>query len=282
MQKIVSYFFSDYNLKPQVLWFKRLLYCYLIIESSYFLFYFDLFFGENSIVMVTPKSIGCFKTLPFFLYNSLSVNLSLVFLLATIVLSVLSLFNLRINFFLNATLWLLVINLHSRIYPTLTGGDNLLGQLLLFNCFLSTSFKNDFAWKDLLKICLHNFALLAIIIQISLLYFLSALAKLNDPQWISGTAIKAVSQIQYFSLFSFFTYSKFLEPLFVILNFGVLVYQLFFPILIWIKKIKKPFLLFGILMHVYIALVMGLVGFGFIMILAYTFFWPEKETVKTL
>lgn len=230
--------------------------------------------------MVTPKSIGFFKTLPFFLYNSLSVNFSLVFLLGIILLSILSLLNLRLIFFLNIMLWFLVSNIHNRIYPTLTGGDNLLSQLLLFNCFLSNSFKNKFLWQDQIKICLHNFSLVALTIQISLLYFLSALAKLNDPQWLSGTAISAVSQIQYFWMFRFFTHSKSLEPLFVILNYGVLFYQLFFPVLIWVKKVKKPFLVFGILMHLYIAFVMGLVGFGFIMILAYTFFWPKKETVK--
>jgi hypothetical protein len=167
-------------------------------------------------------------------------------LLAALGISILSLIGLRIKFVSDAILWFLVINLNNRVYPTLTGGDSLLSQFLIFNCFLSSSFKNNFLWKDQIKICLHNFSLVALTIQISLLYFLSALAKLNDPEWFSGTAISAVSQIHYFSMFWFFTHSKSLEPLFVILNYGVLFYQLFFPILIWVKKVKKPFLLFGI------------------------------------
>ncbi|WP_317899522.1 hypothetical protein [Aurantibacillus circumpalustris] len=281
LQKLIAYFFSDYHLKPQIVWFKKLLYCYLIIECAYFLLYYDLLLGENSIVMVSPKSIGLFKTIPFILYNSLSPNLSLTFVMLTLGISLFGLFNLRFYFILDFLLYFLVINIHNRVYPTLTGGDNLLSQLLIFNCFLVTNFTNNLLWKDQLKICFHNFSLLAIVIQVSLLYFLSALAKLNDPAWFAGTAISGVAQIQYFSMYSFFTYSENLRPVFFVLNYVVLFYQLFFPILIWIKKVKKPFLIFGVLMHLYIAFVMGLVGFGFIMILAYVFFWPMKEPLKS-
>jgi hypothetical protein len=57
----------------------------------------------------------------------------------------------------------------------------------------------------------------------------------------------------------------------------VLGYQLLFPVLVWIKKIKKMFLLLGILMHLYIAFVMGLVEFGSVMIISYIIFWPIKK-----
>lgn len=278
MQKITAYFFTDFNLKTQTTWFKRLLYSYLIIESSYYLCYFDLLFGENSIVVVTPKDIGFFKSLAFLLYNSQSTSLSVFFISAVFSLALLNFFKHRFAFVSNFLLWFLVLNLNNRVYPTLTGGDNLITQLLFFNCFLAYSFKNDTAWSTQLKICFHNVALLAIMIQVCLLYFVSSVAKLNDPQWISGTAIAAVSQIRYFSMFSLFTYSKSLEPVFIFLNYLVLIYQLLFSVLVWIKKFKKPLLLIGILMHVYIAFVMGLLGFGVIMILVYALFWPDKRT----
>jgi hypothetical protein len=60
----------------------------------------------------------------------------------------------------------------------------------------------------------------------------------------------------------------------------VLAYQILFPAVVWFKKIKKPFLILGILMHVYISLVMGLVLFGLIMIICYAIFWEKGATEK--
>jgi len=253
-----------------------LLYIFLIFESIYQLCYYDLFFGANSIVFVEPNSIGFFKDFAFLLYNSESVSLSTYFICATLILSLLNLFTTRFHFITDFLLWFLVINLHHRIYPALTGGDNLVNQFLFFNCFLSATFLIQTSWKSELKICFHNIALVAIIIQVCLVYFLSALAKLSDTEWRGGSALIAISQIRHFSLFSSPGSDKTLEPVLIFLNYVVLFYQLLFPVLIWVKRIKKPLLILGILMHVYIAFVMGLVSFGFIMILAYVFFWPDK------
>lgn len=263
----------------QVQWFKRLLYLFLVIKSCYFFCNFDLFFGENSIVFVTPQKIGFFKSFAFLLYNSESIGLSKIFITSVLLLSILNLFIKRFHFIPDLLLWLLVVNLNNRVYPALTGGDNLLNQFLFFNCFLSFSFQSTKTWQGELKVCLHNLAVMAIIIQICILYLLSALAKLNDPGWLSGKAIIAVAQIKHFSLFSFLSYSRSLDPILIFLNYVVLFYQLLFPVLVWIKKVKKPLLIIGILMHLYIAFVMGLVSFGFVMIIGYVFFWPSKQTV---
>jgi len=280
LQKLSVYFFEDYNFKTQVTWFKKLLYVFLVIESSYFLCYFDLFFGENSIVSVSPQKIGFFKNLAFLLYNSESADLSRVCLISLLVLSCFNLFTKRFRFIPDLLLWFIVVNLNNRVYPALTGGDNLLNQFLFFNCFLSVNFQITPNWRGQLKICLHNLAVIAIIVQICLLYLLSALAKLNDQEWLSGKALITVTQIKHFSMFSFHSYNRSLDPLLIFLNYAVLFYQLLFPALIWIRKIKRPLLIFGILMHLYIAFVMGLLGFGFIMILGYVFFWPTKQAVR--
>lgn len=280
MQNLSAYFFSDFRYRQQTLWFKRLLYLFLLCEGIYYLLYYDLFFGNDSIVFVTPKSIGLVKGLAYLLYNSGSVILSRYFILAVLALSLINLFTARLYFIIDFLLWILVINLNNRIYPALTAGDILLNQFLFFNCFLSGAFTLRSSWQNELKIFLHNLSVIAIIVQISLVYLLSALAKSDDEDWLRGTALIAVSQIRHFSLFSFLSYSEKLEPLYIFMNYLVLFYQLFFPVLVWIRKIKKPMLLLGILMHLFIAFVMGLVGFGFIMILAYVFFWPPKQRIS--
>ena len=60
----------------------------------------------------------------------------------------------------------------------------------------------------------------------------------------------------------------------------VMFYQLLFPIVVWIKQIKKIVLFIGIVMHLYIGLVMGLPEFAAIMILSYVFFWPIKTSIS--
>lgn len=280
LHRISTYFFSDYRLHTQSRWFKKLLYLFLLGESFYCLFYFDLLFGKNSIVLVTPKFIGVFKGLAFLLYNTNSETLSLVFILCT---SLLSLFNLYVERFrlpVDILLWFLAFNIHNRIYPMLTGGDNLLHQFLIFNCFLSSTYKKEESWWGRLKQCVHNMSLLALHIQVCLVYVLSALAKLSDPYWLSGEAVLIVSQVKHFALFSFLSGGAAAAFLYMVVNYIVLFYQLLFPLFVWMPVLKKPFLVVGILMHIYIALVMGLVGFGMIMIIAYTLFWPTKPAIK--
>jgi len=113
--------------------------------------------------------------------------------------------------------------------------------------------------------------------QICLVYFFSALAKLHDENWLNGTAVLMTSQVDHFSLPIISNNAARFTFLLVFLNYLVLFYQVLFPIVIWIKKIKKTFIVIGILMHLYIAFVMGLVSFGLIMILPYIYFWPEKK-----
>lgn len=123
----------------------------------------------------------------------------------------------------------------------------------------------------------HNLGVSAIKIQICLVYFISGLAKLLDVDWQSGNAISQIFMVQDFSLpWMYESLYKNTSAL-KLLNYFILGYQLLFPILIWFKKIKKPFLFVGILMHLYIALIMGLPTFGFIMIIAYSIFYFPKR-----
>ena len=290
MQKVITYFFDDYRYKLQSLWFKRLLYIFVIIKCIYWLCYYNLLFGENSIVYTEPRSISFIKDIAFYLYNSTSTNLGYLFLVSAILLSILPIFcrshpewSRRVYFITDFILWLLILNISNKIYPTLTGGDYFLNQLLLFNCFLYCHAEGSRSIlthnkRQSFKIIFHNFASIAIVIQICVVYFLSALAKLNNEEWLNGSAISNTLQVQQYSLEIFSNTKQ--NALSFILNYLVLFYQLFFPLVIWFKKIKKPFLIIGIIMHLFIAFVMGLMSFGFIMILGYVYFYDFKNDLQ--
>jgi hypothetical protein len=231
-------------------------------------------FGENAIALTRPFNNGLFKDLAFFLYAQNSSNAGYFFILPLMALSIAGLFKIRMHILTDFVIWWIVVNIHNKIYPTLTGGEFLLNQLLFFNCFISDKFVSKGNFISQLKICAHNFGVMAVVIQVCLVYFFAALAKLGDESWLSGTAVLKAAQTEQYSLHSIVMSAEKFSWLFILLNYIVFAYQLLFPVLVWIKRIKKPFLVIGILIHLYIAFVIGLVSFGFVMILSYIYFWP--------
>ena len=257
------------------MWFKTFLYVFLVIKSIYWLCYYDVLFGENSIMYSQPRPLGMFKDFAFLLYNSASVNTGYAFIGGVFVLVAFNLFVkkniLFLSNFLDFLIWFLVLNIHNKIYLTLTAGDYLLNQFLFFNFLLTASFRFDIKSSSLL---LHNVGVIGITAQICFAYFMAGLAKIVDPLWMKGEAVASIVQIYHYNVYSVFTYNKKMDLLYLAANYLVIFYQFLFPVFVWFHKIKKPFLILGILMNLYIAFVMGLFSFGVVMILGYTFFWP--------
>ena len=158
----------------------------------------------------------------------------------------------------------------------MTGGDSLLQLLLFFCIFLS----NGEGSKNLpltdLKTAFHNFGIKAIQIQICIVYFLNGLAKLQDADWLGGNAVADSLALEEFSL----PFMYHANPAFCsFLSYSVMIYQLLFPALVWIRKIKKLYLLIGVVQHLFIAFAIGLPSFGLIMIVSYlAFYSPFKKT----
>jgi hypothetical protein len=234
-------------------------------------------FGNNSIIFTKPFNIGFFKGLAFLLYKQSDSNAGFYFIIPLILLCILNLFKLKIYFVSDLAIWFLVININNQIYPTLTGGDYLLNQLLFFSCFINDKYKRP---NNQVKMVVHNLGVLLVMIQICLVYFFAAFAKLTDQSWLSGNAVYFTSQINHYSLPFILNNLSGLGFLFKLLNYLVITYQILFPFVVWIKKIKKPFIVVGIVMHLYIAFVMGLVSFGLIMIIPYIFFWPGNKSTS--
>ncbi len=213
------------------------------------------------------------------LYKQPNHFAGLWFIIPLLCLSILNLINLRIYFLFDLIIWLIIVNINNRIYPTLTGGDYLLSQLLFFNCIISFNYKVTEKRTDQIKMCLHNFAVVSVMIQVCIVYFFAAISKLSNESWLNGSAVSMAAQINHYSLPTISKNTNNFYLLFVIVNYIVLIYQILFPFLIWVKKIKKPFIVVGIVMHLYIAFIMGLVSFGLIMILPYIYFWPRKKQI---
>jgi hypothetical protein len=173
------------------------------------------------------------------------------------------------------------VNLNMKGALMFTGGEVLLNLILFYLIFIQSS-DNSQKWKpgfwihrnekpffSPLQNALNNSFYWIILLQICILYFFSTLYKLLDENWRSGDAIMFISNVSAYSsgaMRAVFSENHFLS---LLAAYAILIYQGFFPLLVWFKKIKIPFLLFGVFFHISIAFGMGIFTFGIVMCLVY-------------
>ena len=266
--KFITTCLFDIKIQPiETKWFKNALSLFLIYKVCVYIYLFPELFSEHRFIYLFNRNVNFLIDSAFFLSNNYSSFLAVFMISLLGLFSVLEIIN-KSNYFIRFFLWVIIINLNNFLYPTLSGGDYLLNQLLLFNIFLTNkSFKSSIINE--LSNLIHNLALIGIKIQICLVYALAAWFKINDVNWLNGSAIYEIFQIPEYSNTLFYSLPKWFCT---ISTYLVLVYQLSFCILVWIKPIKKYILALGILQHLVIAFGMGLFSFGIIMIVCYFLF----------
>jgi hypothetical protein len=264
---------------PNSRWFKNLLYVLLMLKSLMWLYNSSLFFSEPTLSFIQPQFVNTYSYPAFVLF--LSQNHSLLGPLFSVMLLILSLFQLlkpRTYLLFDGLIWLLLINLHLFNYSTLSGGDALLNNLCFFNIFLlKQSLVANTVLKQL-RVAAHNASFAALIVQVCLVYLFSAIAKWADADWLNGEAVYVVYSAPQYSRAFLIHHADVLHPLSLFLSYFVLVYQSAFPLGVFWKPLKRWFIPIGILMHLYIAFVMGLFFFGLTMALAYVLFYNFKSS----
>lgn len=218
--------------------------------------------------------MGGITDVVFTLNNHYSKYLSILFITLLALLSIIGLLKTS-NYITNTLLWLVMHNISNYLYATLTAGDYLLNQLLLFNIFFSTSASKSII-SDELKNALHNTALIAAKAQICLAYLLAGWFKLTDETWLQGMAVYHTFHLPEYS-------TAVLQHLpltvCITLNYFIITYQVLFPCLVWIRSLKTYCLGLGVLQHLVIAFGMGLVSFGIIMMICYLLFLKYDNKV---
>jgi hypothetical protein len=179
--------------------------------------------------------------------------------------------------------YILLMNLYHKTAPLQNGGFSLLTMVLFMLLFIDENAVNikNYYWKTI-KISVANFSYLAIKLQVIILYLVASYYKLQGNTWIDGTAFYYVLYNDMYT-HPLFT-NLFIDNTFVIktVSWFTILFQLFFPILVWIRKLKNVMLFAGIFLHLMIAWVNGIVDFGIIMILMYTLFNSEIFNSKVV
>lgn len=116
-------------------------------------------------------------------------------------------------------------------------------------------------------------------IQVCIIYGYSGLKKLKGHTWWNGEAIwNSLAQTQ-LARWDFSWMAHF--PLVLAAaTFLTLAWEIYFPALIWIKPIRIPLLIVGVLLHLGIALGLSLPFFGILMTLTYVFFLDRETLVR--
>ncbi len=175
-------------------------------------------------------------------------------------------------------------NLFLKGYLVFTGGEALINILLFYLIFIHSGFSKK-KEKDIpisvFQNVLNNTFYWILLIQICVVYLFSTLYKFGDAYWQSGEALMYIARVDAFSGDSMRFFFADNPVLSAIGTYIALIYQGLFPILVWVKRIKIPFLILGVIVHLGIAFGMGIFTFGIVMILTYILFLDINQ-IKVL
>ena len=274
-----SYFTSDFKHWHKVDFFKRVLYLFLFINTLTLLPAVNDIFGYNG--LAGYRSFRWSGTESFFNLLSHPINhnhewIHWVFVIGQLGFLLTGFFRVfpKIS---SLAIWFLTVNLFTKGGLFFTGGEVLVNIILFYLIFIQNTDKKDKNY--LLQNTLNNTFYIIMLIQVCVLYFFSFYWKLYDPNWLNGDALHYVSKIDTFSSTWFNTILSDNLILGKILTYLVLFYQGSFAILVWIKKIKIPFLIVGVIIHLSISIGMGIFAFGIIMSISYLLFLNDEQII---
>jgi hypothetical protein len=168
---------------------------------------------------------------------------------------------------------------------SMVNGGDAMARLILFYLIFADSYKyfvlnkqkNVDDDKRKLQNLFSNLAALSIMFQLCLAYFSSGIAKIMEPVWLHGEATYYTLSMERFIGTPFNKYIIQHKWIVYFTNYGTLLFELLFPLLIWIKKFRKPLLITGILFHLGIYIFLMIYGFQIVFVLIYGLFLPNQK-----
>lgn len=155
-------------------------------------------------------------------------------------------------------------------------------SFILYQLFAFYLIPVDAKAKSIFSTTVTNFAFLACRIQFILVYALAGMYKLSGKTWLEGSSVYYALHFDHFTpvwLRDLLVGNKWLMYLG---NYFGLIYQLSFPLLIWIRKARIPLFIAGAFFHGFIGMAMRLPEFALAMIFGYTLFFDDDLSAKIL
>jgi hypothetical protein len=216
--------------------------------------------------------------------NIILQNISVVI---SIILFLCILFAFGIFKYITPLLLFIFVEITQRSYEyILNGGDNFLKFVLFYLVFTDCYryFSINKPTKEInrksISYFVNQLSVFSLKIHLCLVYFISAIYKINAKVWFSGVATYYTLQIERFQGTS---YNKNLanNGIFsTISTYVTLFWELVFPFLVWFRKTKYVVFATGILIHTGIYILMMIHDFEVLFIMCYGFFISDEEWRK--
>lgn len=268
---------SEHVLEPTAMrWLRHGLYAVVLYNVVFMAIpLHDKLWGENSLVINFSFPDLWTNDLVMFLHDQAHASLYPLFILLPLV--GISLYIWKGYRRISATMvYIGVLILFSRVFLYLTGGGYLLNLLLFYLIWMDEE-EGYQGWKAELSNILSNLALWACRIQLIIVYLFTGSYKLAGEDWRSGEAVYLITHVDEYTLPWFEHYIADIHWLMVLANYVALVYFFAFPVFVWSKRFKLPLLAFGVLFHLGLGIVLGVMDFSFVMIVSYCAFLDEKS-----
>lgn len=170
--------------------------------------------------------------------------------------------------------WVFYFSLNQAAHLTISAGT----QLTLF-CFLILGFQQKENGRN--SNLLNRLVWLSLRLHVCYLYLVAGVSKLFGVLWPSGKSFEIVLGIDAFSL-PLPYYLPEGALIYTLITLAILMYQLVFPFAVWVYKIKYPLAVVGILFHVGVFFINGIVEFSAVMFSAYLLFVPINKQLFIL
>lgn len=177
--------------------------------------------------------------------------------------------------------WILHISFLQRNYSVAFGADLIGGIFLLYLAF-TQSCERLSLWKFFRKTksapCdeLTSVFYRMIQVQLCVIYAYTGMEKLKGSSWWDGTALWSVFANPQMVIGDL-TWMRYVPYVIVFLTFATVLFEIYFPVLVWNLKARKYLLMMGVSFHCGIGFVMALWSFALIMMSPYVLFLSRER-----
>lgn len=260
----------------RVLLLGTLSYLYIVRSLSLDFFSDKTWVSRADMLSLLPTSYQ-----PQFSWYFFSDSLAPLFHTLLVVLLVLGCLGIGHRFLLFCA-WILDMAFIQRNYAINFGADVIGSVFLLYlsmtPCFERLSLlnlfrqkKNGFNLLDYSKDIGGSFFYRIMQIQISIIYAYTGFEKLKGGSWWDGTALWSVLGNPQMTTFDF-SWIRHFAPLIALVTVGTILFEIYWPFAMLTKKYRHLFLAAGVLFHLGIAVMMGLMPFSLVMLSTYFLF----------
>jgi hypothetical protein len=163
--------------------------------------------------------------------------------------------------------------IHRNIFAVY-GADFVATCFLLYLCFMDGR-QNNGTLSKWVSSMFYRIAQ----IHVCIIYFFAGTQKLQGKTWWNGEALwGALANPQQVG----WDFSWIVNiPLFIVVGtYLSLLWEIYFPVLVWVRPLRYWFLAFGLLLHLFIAIMIQIPFFGALMAITYILFLDDADAKK--